>query len=319
MTARAGEDLELDLVVAHRRTVAQGVVELRLRDARGEPLPRWSPGAHVDLHLGDGSRRQYSLCGDPRERGTWRIAVLREDGGRGGSRWVHEHLAAGARLRAVGPRNRFVFEPAEEYLFVGGGIGITPLLPMIDAAHREQARWQLVYGGRSRATMAFAGELADRYGDRVRLVPEDELGRLDVTSVLPEPDERTLVYCCGPAGLLTALTDHGRTRGWDGADLRVERFTAAAASGPDRAFVVELARSGRRITVGAGESVLAAIRRAGVEVASSCEQGTCGTCTTRVRTGSVEHRDTVLDEQERATSMTLCVSRAAEGALVLDL
>jgi ferredoxin-NADP reductase len=319
-TARPGEEIESGLVVISKRLVAERVVALDLRAADGSVLPRWQPGAHIDLELDGGLVRQYSLCGDPQDRERWLLAVLRETSSRGGSRWVHDVLEVGATLRAIGPRNRFMFEPAARYLFIAGGVGITPILPMAAAAERARAEWTLVYGGRSRTSMAWAADLSERYGDRVRLFPEDECGQLDLDVLVPDPDGSTLVYCCGPRALLEAI--ERRARDWPKGDLRIERFAAVDRGAvADQPFEIELLRAHRRLTVEAGKSVLETLRRHRIEVPSSCEEGVCGTCLTRVLSGVVDHRDAVLSEQERSAHcvMAVCVSRAAEGPLVLDL
>ncbi|WP_053662603.1 PDR/VanB family oxidoreductase [Streptomyces sp. MMG1121] len=307
---------ETELVVARREFVAEGTLSLTLRHPLGRQLPAWEPGAHVDLLLGPALARQYSLCSDPADRSAWRIAVLRERTGRGGSAHVHEELGEGGKVRVRGPRNRFPLEPAPRYRFVAGGIGVTPLLPMLAAAEAAGAAWSLLYGGRSRASMAFAGELA-RYGDRVTLAPQDETGLLDLAPVLDDVPDGTLVYCCGPGPLLDAVEERcpaGR--------LRVERFQPMPQrAGPDEQFEVVLARSGRALTVAPEVSVLDAVRAAGVEVLYSCTEGTCGTCETEVLEGSPDHRDSVLSEEERAAgdTMMICVSRCRGARLVLDL
>ncbi|WP_411576433.1 PDR/VanB family oxidoreductase [Streptomyces mutabilis] len=308
---------ETELVVGRRERAADGVLVLSLRHPLGEPLPLWEAGAHIDVALGPDLERQYSLCGDPADRETWRIAVLREAEGRGGSAYVHEELRTGDKVRVRGPRNHFRLERAARYHFVAGGIGITPILPMLAAADRAGAEWTLLYGGRTRATMAFTGEL-ERHGDRVTLAPEDETGLLDLASVLDDVPEDTLVYCCGPAALLDAVESRcppGR--------LRVERFSPKQAEPDvsDGEFDVVLARSGRTITVPPGVSVLDAVRTAGVEVLYSCTEGTCGTCETDVVEGEPDHRDSVLTDEERAAgeTMLICVSRCRGRRLVLDL
>ncbi|MEV0016935.1 PDR/VanB family oxidoreductase [Streptomyces tendae] len=309
---------EAELVVARRETAADGVLVLTLRHPLDERLPAWEPGAHVDVVLGPGLERQYSLCGDPADRAEWRIAVLREKGGRGGSAYVHGELRAGDEVRVRGPRNNFRLEPAPRYRFVAGGIGITPLLPMLAAAEEAGAEWTLLYGGRTRAGMAFTQELA-RYGDRVTFVPEDESGLLDLASVLDDLSPDTLVYCCGPGPLLDAVEAR-----CPAGSLRVERFRPKETGGdaPGEAeFDVVLARSGRTVVVPPGVSVLDAVRGAGVEVLYSCTEGTCGTCETEVVEGDPEHRDSVLTEEERAAgeTMLICVSRCRGRRLVLDL
>ncbi|MEU6919239.1 PDR/VanB family oxidoreductase [Streptomyces olindensis] len=297
-------------------TAADGVLALTLRHPLGEPLPAWEPGAHVDVLLGPGLERQYSLCGDPADRTAWRIAVLREPDGRGGSAHVHEQVREGDKIRVRGPRNNFRLEPARRYRFVAGGIGITPILPMLAAAEAAGAEWTLLYGGRTRRSMAFGEELL-RYGDRVRVAPEDETGLLDLPSVLDDVPEDTLVYCCGPGPLLDAV----EARCPSGV-LRVERFRPKEQeTGGDTEFEVELARSGRTLTVAPDVSVLDAVRAAGVEVLYSCTEGTCGTCETDVLDGEPDHRDSVLTDDERAAgeTMLICVSRCRGKRLVLDL
>ncbi|MEU2537528.1 PDR/VanB family oxidoreductase [Streptomyces iakyrus] len=307
---------EAELIVQRREFAAEGVLALTLRHPLGEPLPAWEPGAHVDVLLGPGLERQYSLCGDPADRSAWRIAVLREPAGRGGSAHVHEQLGEDAKVRVRGPRNNFRLEPAPRYRFVAGGIGITPLLPMVAAAEAAGAEWTLLYGGRTRGSMAFAEELG-RYGDRVTFAPEDETGLLDLPSVLDDVPAGTLVYCCGPGPLLDAV----EARCPSGV-LRVERFQPKQQeTGGNTAFEVELARSGRTLTVAPDVSVLDAVRDAGVEVLYSCTEGTCGTCETDVLDGEPDHRDSVLTDDERAAgeTMLICVSRCRGGRLVLDL
>ncbi|MGW1916018.1 PDR/VanB family oxidoreductase [Streptomyces sp. NPDC002076] len=307
---------ELELVVAARESAAEGVLALTLRDPLGRELPDWEPGAHVDLLLGPGLERQYSLCGDPADRSAWRIAVLREPAGRGGSAHVHEQVGEGGKVRVRGPRNHFRQEPASRYRFIAGGIGITPILPMLAAAEQAGADWTLLYGGRTRSSMAFIPELA-RYGDRVTLAPQDETGLLDLGPVLDDLPEGTLVYCCGPGPLLDAVEER-----CPAGVLRVERFqTKEQQPGADEAFEVVLARSGMTVTVPPEVSVLDAVRAAGVQVLYSCTEGTCGTCETDVLEGAPDHRDSVLTEEERSAgdTMMICVSRCRGARLVLDL
>lgn len=316
---------ELILVVTDRRDAADGVCLLDLRDPIGAPLPAWAPGAHLDLLLAPGLIRQYSLCGDPADRATWRIAVLREPEGRGGSRYVHDHLTCGAAVRIRGPRNHFAFEPADRYLFIAGGIGITPLLPMIATADAAGAEWTLTYGGRSRSSMAFSAELAARHAGRVLIWPQDDAGLLDLDGLLGDPQPGTLVYCCGPEPLLAAV--ESRCASWPASALHVERFAPHRAVGStrndarERAFEVELAQARITLTVPPGQSILQAVEAAGVTVLFSCTEGTCGTCETTVLDGTPDHRDSVLTPEEKAAGDTImiCVSRSATPCLVLDL
>ncbi|MEU0513201.1 PDR/VanB family oxidoreductase [Amycolatopsis sp. NPDC006125] len=314
-------EVELDVLLQRKEELAAGVVRLTLRHPAGEPLPEWEPGAHLDLVLGEGLVRQYSLCGDPADRSVLQVAVLREPDGRGGSAWVHDRLSTGDTVRIRGPRNHFRLVDSPRYLFVAGGIGITPIVPMIARAEASGADWRLVYGGRSRASMAFREELVARYGDRVEIRPQDETGLLDLDALLGSPRDDVAVYCCGPEPLLAAVEQ--RCAAWPPGSLHVERFSpkAGADAGERTTFEVELAASGRTVTVPPDKSILAAVEEAGVSVLSSCQEGTCGTCETPVLDGVPDHRDSLLTESERAANdtMMICVSRSCGPRLVLDL
>ena len=319
----AAPEFAAELRVAERTDAADGVIALTLRAPDGAELPAWQPGAHVDLVLeGPGGVlvRQYSLCGDPADRHGWRLAVLREPDGRGGSARVHDELHPGTTVRVRGPRNHFALVPAPRYLFVAGGIGITPILAMVAAAESAGADWELVYGGRSLATMAFRDELA-RHGDRVVLRPQDEHGPLELDALLGTPRTDTAVYCCGPEPLLEAV--QARCAGWPPGSLHVERFSALPLTEPVRSgpFEVRLARSELTLTVPADRSILDVVEESGVGVLSSCSEGTCGTCDTPVLAGEPDHRDSVLTAEEKAGNdcMMICVSRARTARLVLDL
>ncbi|EIV92826.1 PDR/VanB family oxidoreductase [Frankia sp. QA3] len=314
-------EVELDLGVAERHQAADGVITLVLCDPSGADLPGWAPGAHIDLVLDHDLTRQYSLCGDPADRTTWRVGVLREPDGRGGSAFVHDKLVTGSTVRVRGPRNHFALEPALRYLFVAGGIGITPILPMLAVAAASGADWRLVYGGRTAASMAFVDELRQAHGDRVEVRPQDEYGLLDLDALLGEPADDTLIYCCGPGPLLDAVEQ--RCRSWPAGALRIERFTPREQGEPLLAgsFQVELVVAGRTLTVPPDRSILEVVEEAGVQVLSSCQEGTCGTCETGVVAGEVDHRDSLLTDEEKAANdtMFICVSRAASPRLVLDL
>jgi ferredoxin-NADP reductase len=315
-------EFEADLVVRQVEVVAEDVVALTLADPSGATLPAWTPGAHVDLVLDDTHVRQYSLCGRPSDQANWRIAVLKASAGRGGSELVHRSLVAGATVRVRGPRNHFPLLPSPRYLFIAGGIGITPILPMIAQAAATGADWRLLYGGRSRASMAFLDELAE-YGDRVSLVAQDESGMLDLAAVLAEPQPGTKVYSCGPEGLLSAVEKHCEP--WPKGTLHLERFAAKAepttGTAGDPPFELVLQRSGLTLTVPGDKSVFDVVRDAGVSVLGSCLEGICGTCETEVIDGEVDHRDSVLtaEEQESNEFMMICVSRCRSSRLTLDL
>ncbi|MGW2210509.1 PDR/VanB family oxidoreductase [Streptomyces sp. NPDC001781] len=300
------------LLTGHER-VADGVVRLRLE---GGDLPAWEPGAHLDLVLPSGLVRQYSLCGDPADSSAYEVAARLVGDGRGGSREVHERLAVGAELEVRGPRNRFPLVAAPAYVFVAGGIGITPVLPMLRAlAGAVDVDVRLLYCGRTRASMPFLAEAAALAGDGCTVVAEDEDGRPDLTGLLTGLPEGAVVYCCGPEELMAAVEAELP----EGTALHLERFAPRTAGGSDGAFEVELRRSGRTVTVPAGSTVLAAVRRELPDTQYSCEQGFCGTCQQRVLEGEVDHRDELLTDGERDDSMLICVSRAVGERLVLDM
>lgn len=301
----------LRLLLTAHETVADGVVRLRLE---GSGLPRWEPGAHLDLVLPSGLVRQYSLCGDPGDTSSYTVATRLAEDGRGGSREVHEQLAEGMELEVRGPRNRFPLVEAPSYVFVAGGIGITPILPMLRALP-EGADWRLLYGGRTRASMPFLEEVRGLAGDRLTLVAEDEDGRPDLAALFADVPAGTAVYCCGPEGLMAAV----EARLPEGAVLHLERFAPRLSAEGNAEFELELRRSGRTLTVPADSTVLAAVRRELPDTAYSCRQGFCGTCRQRVLEGEVDHRDELLTDAERADSMLICVSRSRSERLVLDL
>jgi ferredoxin-NADP reductase len=313
-----------DLIVRRRSTPAEGVVVLDLADPEGEALPRWEPGAHIDLLLTDGLTRQYSLCGDSGDPGVWRVGVLRDPNSRGGSQYVHDNLEEGVTVRVRGPRNHFPLVDAPRYRFIAGGIGITPILAMLEDAQRASSDWTLLYGGRTRASMAFVDELAERYPDRVTVWPQDERGLLDLTSVLQDAADDTLVYSCGPEGLLTAVEQN--CAHWPAGALHIERFAAKAPTTEQAAealerFEVVCHRTGVTLEVTPDQSILEVIEEADIPTMASCYEGVCGTCETRVLEGIPDHRDSVLSEAEKNAGevMLPCVSRSRTERLVLDL
>ncbi|WP_406170813.1 cytochrome P450 [Streptomyces canus] len=308
------------------RAAAQDVVAVGLALPDGGDLPAWRPGAHIELRLPSGRLRQYSLCGDPADASTWRIGVLREPRGRGGSAELHELTRRGALFAVRGPRNHFPLTSAPSYLFLAGGIGVTPILAMVRAAAERGTPFTVVYGGRTRSTMAFADELAAVAGDKLTLLPQDEAGLPDLPRLLGGLDADTAVYACGPAPMLAAverecarldLTDR----------LHLERFTAgddletAYDAAENRDFDVQLARTGGTLTVPADRRLIEVLRDAVPGLSYDCEKGYCGACETRVLGGTPEHRDSVLSEEERLAgrTMMICVGRCQGDRLVLDL
>lgn len=319
--ANADATAILPYVITTKVEVALGVVELTLRHELGYRLPEWTPGSHIDLILPNGLTRQYSLCGDRWDAYSYRVAVLRENNGRGGSTMIHDQLSIGDHVGIGGPRNNFPMVPSENYAFIGGGIGITPLLPMINQARGLGANWRLLYGGRTKEAMAYLNEIAEFGGD-VIIVPEDREGLLPLSDWISElSKDVSKLYVCGPSRLLDVV--EALCADWPVGGLRTERFVPKLLSAPVRSapFDVELARSGRTVTVPPDSSILDVVREVGVNVLSSCREGTCGTCQVTVLSGQPEHRDSVFDddERERNDAMFVCVSRSCSDKLVLDL
>jgi phthalate 4,5-dioxygenase reductase subunit len=312
----------LRLVIARRDEIATDIHAFELRDAAGAALPPFSAGSHIGVQTADGNVRKYSLTNDPEESDRYMIAVKREGAGRGGSAKLVDAHQAGDVLDCSAPRNDFALaERPTQFIFIAGGIGITPLMSMI--RHLEssaRARYRLYYLTRDAATTAFHDELSspDRQG-RVVIHHDggDPARAFDLWPILERPTPAH-VYCCGPRPLLEAVRD--MTGHWSASAIHFESFVDAAAMhvAADQPFRVRLAQSGATIDVAADQSILDALRAAGFDAPSSCEAGTCGTCRTRVLSGDVDHRDLVLSPDEHADSMMICVSRARGGELVID-
>ncbi|MEY2656002.1 MAG: hypothetical protein RLZZ524_3030 [Pseudomonadota bacterium] len=315
--------------VAAKTVLAEDICGLDLVAADGGALPAFSAGAHVDLHLAPGLVRPYSLYNDPAETGRYRLGVLREPASRGGSIAVHDRLQVGDALDISPPRNLFALaEPLQRgrHLLLAGGIGITPILAMAHALHRAGAAFALHHAARSAARMALRDTLVTApWADRVSLHQDDgpAAQRLDLPALLAgvRPDDH--LYVCGPAGLIAATRAAAQAAGWADAQVHVESFGATPPAADPQAggFEVELARSGRVITIAPDQTVLQALQAAGCEVPSSCEQGICGTCLTPVLAGLPDHRDQYLEPDEQAANDCFlpCCSRAKTARLVIDL
>lgn len=300
---------------------AQGVLGLRLAAKDAVPLPPWEPGAHIDVRLPSGLSRQYSLCGDPGDRRHYDIAVRLQAAGRGGSAEIHGTALVGRDLVVSDVRNHFPLTDADEYLLVAGGIGITPLIPMMRALRERDVPWSAVYCGHGAETMAFRDDLAAIGGQRIRFVDTAGEPRPDLKELIGRLRPGAAVYCCGPNSLLDAVSEVCEAAG---IRCESEHFGAATPS-PEAAardeVELELRRSGLTVVAGPETTLLQAIRDAGVEIESDCEEGYCGTCETGVLDGVADHRDVVLSKVERAAGRTFmpCVSRACGRKLVLDL
>nr|WP_260854002.1 cytochrome P450/oxidoreductase [Paraburkholderia sp. BCC1886] len=298
------------------------IVRVSLASPDGRALPRWTAGSHIDVECGTtGISRQYSLCGDPEQCGVFEIAVLREKDSRGGSAWLHEHLEVGAQLRIRGPRNHFrLDETARRLILIAGGIGITPISAMARRAQALGIDYEVHFSGSTRAAMALLPELTALHGARLRVFVSEEGTRNDFQTL--DVTEGTQVYACGPARMLDALQEVSAA--WPDDALKVEHFESqlgALDPANEHAFEAELKDSGLVVMVPAGQTLLAALRRANVDVQSDCEEGLCGSCEVRVLAGEVDHRDVVLTKGERQANnrMMTCCSRAVGERLVLEL
>jgi ferredoxin-NADP reductase len=297
---------------------ATDVLSLTLVDPAGNSLPAWQPGAHIDFTPEIGLTAQYSLCGQT-SAPEWRIAVLLQREGKGVSRYIHERIRPGDLVRVSEPRNHFALADAQSYLFIAGGIGITPFMPMIDEVTRQGKPWRLAYGGRKRESLAFAASL-QCHGSAVRLYPEDETGRLPLDALLSSVNEGCAVYCCGPEPLIAAVEDWLRSRGKPAP--HVERFNPKPRDDSNsRPFQVLLARRKITLDIPADKAIVDVLDLHDVFVPTSCREGTCGSCETRVLCGAIDHRDSLLSEEERQRqdTMMICVSRAAGDTITLDL
>ncbi|GAA1354594.1 PDR/VanB family oxidoreductase [Arthrobacter rhombi] len=337
-TGRTAPGPVTNAIVRTMRLEAEGVLSLEIEPIPGGTLPEWQPGAHLDIVLAPGLVRQYSLCSRPGQ--PWRVAVLREPASRGGSNFVHTSLRPGAVIGVRGPRNNFALAPARSYRFLAGGIGITPILAMVREAEAGGVPWTLDYLGRSRTSMAFLDELLE-FGEKVRIHADDVDGRFDLSGHLEVPAPGMVAYACGPGGLLGVLL--AAAENWPAPELlRVERFVADQAGGPQAdiagdpsadgtasgdtspesdAFVVEL-NDGATLEIPVDQSILQTLEDHGYAPLNSCREGICGTCETGVISGDVDHRDSLLSEDEKAASetMMICVSRACGGCrLRLDI
>ena len=313
--------------VLKKTRLSERVVGLTLGLQNGAEFPVWEPGAHIELELAvskdEPLYRQYSLCGQQANSREWQIAVLKEDAGRGGSAYIHDVLQEGDALAVSPPKNHFPFAANKKCFFIAGGIGITPIVPMVQAAAAAGLDWHLLYLARNAADFIFLQELQQVDGARITAHASNQDGLFDLEAALKALDEHTIVYSCGPQALLNALGSYQQEQADIAWQLVLERFSVQADPGllQGNSFTVTLQKSGKSVVVASDESILAALKREGIRVKCSCQNGTCGTCETVVISGLPEHRDFVLSPQERQLNetMMICVSRAVSAELVLDL
>lgn len=316
------EDILRRVTVQAVTEEADGIRSYTLTDPKGRPLPRWSPGSHVELVSGN-IRRKYSLCGDPMDRNHYQIAILREDDGRGGSKHFHGTVQPGETIFIAGPRNHFrLGEAATHYTLIAGGIGITPILAMADHLKSKGMPYTLHYCGRARSALPFLERIKKDHGSSLRLHISEEGTRMDLETDLGDVSDGQQVYVCGPDRMLEALQT--LSADWPEGCLHYEYFTAAQSDldpTKETAFEVELADSGLTVQVAADETLFDALRAAGIDIQSDCGEGLCGTCEAPVLSGDIDHRDRVLSQAERAADdrMMTCCSRAKSKKLKLAL
>ena len=311
----------MPLRVTRNEPIADGINLIEFRDPADKPLPEFSAGAHITIRVPNGLLRKYSLCNDPAERDRYRVAVKREANGRGGSAELVDRVKAGDELMVAPPVNDFGLpQRAQDFLFIAGGIGITPMMAMIKQVQAQGKRFRLFYCTRSAETTAFVEELSKpEYAGLVTIHHDqgDPSCSLDLKPILAERKNREHLYCCGPRPLMEAVrhfTDH-----WSSTAVHFEAFSEAETHKPDdKPFKVRLAKSGKVIEVPVSKTILEVLREAGLEVPSSCETGTCGTCRTKLLAGEADHRDLVLADHERKDQIMICVSRARTDEITID-
>jgi vanillate O-demethylase ferredoxin subunit len=318
----------IEVKVTRKAREAEDICSFELAAADGSPLPAFSAGSHIDVHVGDGTIRQYSLCNNPEERHRYLIGVLRDPKSRGGSIAMHEQVKEGDTIRISAPKNHFPLVPAKRTLLFAGGIGVTPILCMAERLAHAGADFEMHYCSRSRDRTAFLERIArSPYADRVHFHFDDGAAeqKLDLPSLLASPDADTHLYVCGPGGFIEFVTGTAKQNGWAAANVHLEYFgappQAASDTSGDQAFEIRIASTGKTFAVPADKSVIKVLEENDVFVPISCEQGVCGTCITRVLDGVPDHRDMYFTDEEKAKNdqFTPCCSRAQSSCLVLDL
>jgi len=315
----------INVKVVRKTLEAEGIASFELARPDGAPLPAFSAGSHIDVQVPGGLTRQYSLCNDANENHRYRIAVLRDALSRGGSVGMHDAVNEGDTLAISEPRNHFPLVHAQRALLFAGGIGVTPLLCMAQRLAAVGADFAMHYCTRSPARTAFREEIAaSSFADRVHYHFDDGPPSqiLNAPKVLGQPEPGTHLYICGPAGFINYLVQNAQGMGWPAEQIHLEYFSAAPQdTSADQAFEVKIASSGKTFRIAADQTVVQALQAQGVEILTSCEQGVCGTCITRVLDGVCDHRDMYFTDDEKAKNdqFTPCCSRAKSKVLVLDL
>lgn len=315
----------LTVRVLKKAREAEGIASFELGRDDGLALPAFGAGSHVDVELPGGITRQYSLCNDSAQSHRYRIAVLRDPASRGGSVAMHDAVNEGDLIQISEPRNHFALHPAQRSILLAGGIGVTPLLCMAQRLAVIGADFTLHYCTRSVERTAFRDEiLASPFSERVRFHCDDggPEQKLDLPAILAHPDPGTRLYVCGPTGFIDHVITTAKARAWPADHLHLEYFGAAPQdSSADTGFEVKLASTGKCYPVAPEQSIVEALKVHGIEILTSCEQGVCGTCITRILEGEPDHRDLYFTDEEKAANdqFTPCCSRAKSKLLVLDL
>ncbi|SSB98369.1 Ferredoxin-NADP reductase [Pseudomonas sp. 43mfcvi1.1] len=305
----------LEVRVSAARMLTPAVREFTLQSCTG-PLPGFSPGSHVQVHLPltEGKvRNAYSLTSDPADNRHYRIAVRLQEASRGGSHYLHRHVQVGDTLQISPPANLFALHStAGLHILIAGGIGITPFMAYIAALEQSQAPFELHYLYRPGLSDAYVEELQQRLGSRLHTYA----CRPDLNHILRDRPMGSHVYTCGPQPLLDAVRQQASVLGWPPGRVHWEAFSAAK---PGQPFDLELLRSGRRLRVGGEQSLLEALESAGLQIPNLCRGGVCGQCMTRHVGGKIEHRDSFLSPAEQAEFLMPCVSRGCDPCVSLDL
>ncbi len=311
--------------VVRKTKEAEDIASFELAREDGAPLPAFSAGSHVDVHIPGGLIRQYSLCNDAGEQHRYRIAVLRDPASRGGSTGMHEAVKEGDVITISTPKNHFPLQHATRTLLFAGGIGVTPLLCMAQRLNKTGADFTMHYCTRSEDRTAFRQEIHDSaFAENVQFHfdagPAEQ--KLDLKKALGKPDAGKHLYVCGPGGFIDFVVNTARAEGWGSDQIHLEYFGAAPQdTSNDGSFDVKIASTGKTYTIGAKDNIIQVLKSNGIEILTSCEQGVCGTCITRVLEGEIDHRDMYFTDEEKAANdqFTPCCSRAKSKVLVLDL
>lgn len=319
---------DLQVVLKQIRNEAKGINSYEFVNADGGNLPPFTAGAHIDVHIGPGVVRQYSISNNPSEQHRYVIGVLNDPNGRGGSKRLHETFKVQDVIKISAPRNNFELDiSAKHVILIAGGIGITPLMSMAHELRNKGKSFELHYCSREMQTIAFVEVIKDWQNQgmvKVHLDQGDPKNGLSLPALLSEVRDDTHIYYCGPQGFMQACEQAASH--WPKGTVKCEHFKAPELSEADAAkklepgaFIAKIASTGQEIEVKANQTLSDALGEAGVNIPTSCVSGLCGTCRIGFLSGEVDHQDYILSSDEQTKFLTACVSRAKSGVLVLDL